>query len=396
VSAGGNRRLGVLGVLLVLAGALAVVVLGSRAPAGEPFDARSPAPGGYAALVDLLGARGVEVRRAEASDVVQRPLGEGDVVVVPAPGLTSRAERTLLRAGAAAGAVVVWGEPPDGAFALPIPVDARTLADTPADPERPGRCDAAGLGGLGPVDVAFSDRVAVPDGATSCFGDGRLARVVVEDVGDGRVVTLGSPYLLVNARLWPDKEGGGQPLDNAALGLRLMDGSLTGTGVPTRVTFVDAVPSPSAELGGPRNPVELLPWPIKLSVLVGFGAFVIYAWGRARRLGAPVRERVPVEVAGSELVVAVGDLLRRRSSPGPAAADLRAEVRRTLSTRLGLPPAAPVDSLVAVVSARTGRPPEEVAELLADRPVASTADLVGLAHRLDSLRQEVLDGRPVG
>jgi hypothetical protein len=128
-----------------------------------------------------------------------------------------------------------------------------------------------------------------------------------------------------------------------------------------------------------------------LAMLQLVAAFGIYVWWRARRLGRPVTERVPVEIAGSELVVAVGDLLRRKGNPTRAARSLRAEARRALGTRLGVPPTASIEALSVVVAARSGREVEQVYAALADAPVADSDALVRLARTLDALRQEVLD-----
>ena len=97
-----------------------------------------------------------------------------------------------------------------------------------------------------------------------------------------------------------------------------------------------------------------------------------------------------MEIAGSELVVAVGDLLRRKGSPDRAAAALRRDTREVLAARLGATGASD-EVLVRNVAARTGRPVAEVgAALVGTAPVDSTSSLVQLARTLDSIRTEVL------
>ena len=59
-------------------------------------------------------------------------------------------------------------------------------------------------------------------------------------------------------------------------------------------------------------------------------AALLLALWRARRLGRPVAEPVPVELAGSELTAAVGDLMARGHRREAAAAGLRDGVRRAL------------------------------------------------------------------
>ena len=55
-------------------------------------------------------------------------------------------------------------------------------------------------------------------------------------------------------------------------------------------------------------------------------AFVVFALWRGRRLGRPVAEVQPVEIAGSELVVAVGNLLQKAGRPEIAAERLRSDL----------------------------------------------------------------------
>ncbi|MFZ4519189.1 MAG: DUF4350 domain-containing protein [Microthrixaceae bacterium] len=398
---GGGRGAGiVVGTVVLVLVAVAVVVLPSLDADPLPYGIDSTSPSGYGALAGVLRAQGASVRSDRAAAIARRPGAPGDVVVVPVPGLANAAELRDLRAAAAAGSVVVFGsEPPEpgaaaeegdrSALAGAIGPDDRVLADTPADPVRPGTCDIAELAGLGEIDAAF----AVPldaAGRPSCYGDGSTTLVTRETVGSGAVVTLGGPDLLVNARLWPAKEDGGRPLDNAALAVRLMGPPPGGAAAARSITFVDAIASPDAVQDGRRGVLSLLPLGVRLALAMAVGAFVLYAWSRARRLGAPVAERLPVEIAGAELVVAVGDLLRRGGSPDRAAAVLRDDVRRQLASRLGLGAGADPAVLAAAVANRTGRPPEEVVALLLDSPAGGPDDVVRLAGSLDRLRQEVL------
>ena len=187
--------------------------------------------------------------------------------------------------------------------------------------------------------------------------------------------------MFVNARLQPDKENGGQPLANAALAVALLAEA-------DRVVFVDPVPSAGVTPDGTQDPLSLLPLPVRLALAQLAVAVLIYLWWRARRLGRPPVEELPVEVAGSELVVAIGDLLRRRGSAQRSAAALRTETRRVLAARLGAG-----GDLARVVAERTGRDPAEVAAALDGTgapPVTSDAQLVALARTLETIRQEAL------
>ena len=57
---------------------------------------------------------------------------------------------------------------------------------------------------------------------------------------------------------------------------------------------------------------------------------MVFALWRARRLGRPVAEVQPVEIAGSELVVAVGNLLQKSGRPETAAERLRSDLHHDL------------------------------------------------------------------
>lgn len=392
-----------LGALLLVVAVLVVVIAGSRHSDEVAFGVGSPAPDGYKALSILLRERGAQVRSSSPASLLDPGSSPGDVVVVADPDLLTAPEHRALLDRAQAGALVVLGAPrrsdkidePDdpsaGGFGF---VPARVLADTPARPAAQGSCDIDRLDGLRSIDTAFAEPVepaAMGSEARRCYGDIQGAFVVEARHGAGSVITLGSPYLWANARLQPSKEDGGEPLDNAAMALRLLGPTAAGAAPGVRIAFVDAVPTAGVAPNGSRSPLDLMPTGVKLALAQLIAAFVLYAWWRARRLGPVVTEKMPVEIAGSELIVAVGDLLRRKGTPQRAADVLRADARRDLSRRLGVPIDATPSALVAVVSARSGLEADHVLAVLADGPIDSPEALVRLANALSDIRQEVLD-----
>jgi hypothetical protein len=131
---------------------------------------------------------------------------------------------------------------------------------------------------------------------------------------------------------------------------------------------------------------------VRLGIFQLVLGFVVYLFVRGRRLGKPVLEPQPVQIAGSELVSAVGNLLQQTKSPDRAAAVLRADVRRRLSERLGLPADAGPDVIAASVEARAGIEQALSFPLLADGPCPSETALLDLASGLDDLRRQVLGG----
>lgn len=415
-TAGGGRGTWA-GIALAALAVVVVVVLMTRSRTLTPFMIDSTAPEGYRAIATLWEDEGARVEAIGAASLVDSDGTDGvedatdRVIVVPVPGYASDAELRSMRDLAEAGATVVLGEPwplggedddqlgeleeylvesysPDFAG-----YDARVLADTPAMPQDPGRCDIPGLEDLGPLDVAFAWSFPAADGDLVCYGDPddgftvdeHVAVFSVRSTGQGRIVTMASPYLWVNARLQPAKEDGGTPLANAATSL-----VLTGAGPGVRIDVVDPLPSPDASFDGTKGPLELMPISVKLALAQLIVVVLLFLWWRSVRLGRVVPEPLPVEIAGSELVVAVGDLLRRKGSPERAASTLRGEARAVLAARLGAVGANDA-TLVATIAARSGRSESEVAAaVLDDTAVTSSAELVQLARTLDSIRTEVL------
>ncbi len=399
-SRGGSRAGVWLGVGALVLALVLLAVLAGRTPTGDPFDVRSAAPDGYRAIATLLRDRGATVREVPLAELdPSDELPDGDVVYVPLASELTPVDLEHLRERTSGGATLVLGEPPatdDGSFADPdvffgsMWVDARALADEPALEEGPGRCTIAELRDLGPIDVAFAGTVPVAPEARHCYGDDTSAAFQVRTNGLGREIVLSSPYLWVNARLQPAKESGGEPLDNAVTALRLLGPAPDGAAPGTRIVIVRSVGA-TGLTSGSQDPISLLPVPVKLMLLQLLGAFLIYLWWRSRRLGRPVVEQVPVEIEGSELVAAVGDLLRRKGNAARAADTLRAETRRELGMRLGVPPTAPLGALVELVATRSGRDAAEVRAALDTDPVPDATHLVRLARTLHGLRQEVLD-----
>jgi hypothetical protein len=171
--------------------------------------------------------------------------------------------------------------------------------------------------------------------------------------------------------------------DNAVLAVALA--------VPRRGTKVAILELPRGE-SPPTGVMDVLGTGVKLGLLQLIVAFVIYAFFRGRRLGRPVHEPLPVQLAGSELVTAVGGLLQQAKSPDRAAALLRSAFRRQVTERLGLPPGVSPTVMAETVAARTGVDVQRVIFAVTDLPVGDEAGLVALAQSIDSLREELFHG----
>ena len=135
---------------------------------------------------------------------------------------------------------------------------------------------------------------------------------------------------------------------------------------------------------GERTLADLVPdriWWAMAQLVVAFA--VLIAW-RARRFGGPVAEPQSVELPGSLLVRARGDLYRRTRSHRRAAQQLQADADRRLRRVVGLPLGGPLP--VLEVAARLGVPAPEVERLLIQPADPQDADaVVALAAQLDEL-----------
>ena len=308
------RRPAATWVVVIALGVLAVLVLVVTPTEGAPpFDPGSSQPDGYRAVALLLQETGAEVRSGsigqsggDAESFIPGATS-GDAFVVPVAEYLDDRTRMMLREAASSGSTVVLS----GVEGFSM-IDGASLTRTPARPVARGSCDIGELASLEAVDDIGGMRLRRPAGSRGCFGDATESLVTSSAVGDGTLVELASPYLWANARLQPDKEDGGRALDNGPMATALLGGAAT-------VTFLAVEPPEGFLADGTRSPLELLPLPVELALLQAAGAFLVFLLWRSRRLGRPVSEEVPVEIAGSELVEAVGGLLRRRGSPAGAA-----------------------------------------------------------------------------
>jgi hypothetical protein len=348
---------------VAMAAIAVALIAGPPRREGPPLDPRSDTPLGTSALVALLERFDADVELS-----VGLPSPGDDVALV----LRDRLDVEQAEAVAAwveQGGTLVVTDP--GSRFAPAAEPAGLLPD--GDPLRPGTCTVGALAGIGDVDGGAPLAYDVPAGADSCYGDEDSAFVVLGQHGAGEVVAVGGAAFVTNERL--------DEADNAVLALALL--------APERGMRVRFVDPPLPVGGGDESLADLVPGGVKRALVQLAVAFVLYALWRAVRLGRPVPEPQPVQIAGSELVAATGRLLARTRDPQAAADGLREDRRRRLRTRLGVSPAADLDALVAVTAARTGLAPEAVAAAIDDRPITTDDALVSLTRVVAALDQEV-------
>ena len=364
-----------MGPLVLLAGLLVVAVLTRPTEPGTlPLDPDSTDAIGTKALTLILQEVGAEVEVLGAAPTQDQDYDTMLVLVDNLDGLTADAVTRHARSG---GVLVVA----DGGGALtPELRVGRPGGIGIGDLTMQRGCDIRALEEAEEVDAGADPLFRVPDGATGCYRQGRLAWLVVQDEGVGTVVATGSPRWLTNREI--------RAADNAQLAVALL-----APRPGTRVGILRPEFAPPAGGSGSTEQetlASLVPQSVRIAVaqlLLAFGLVVLW---RARRLGKPVREPQPVRLPGSDLVVAVGHLLHRTGSSGRAAELLRSELRAVLSRRFGSATGADPGGLAQAVAAHTGGQPSDVLDILDGPDVTSDEALVSLARRTESLRLAVL------
>ncbi len=367
--AGGARsgRRVLLWLLIPAALIVGVLALGAPNAEGRRYDPSSNGETGTKALVLLLQGLGAQV------DVVDALPGDDVDVLLALPGQIPDDQVPALRQWVRRGHTLVVTD---------------TYTDISAGPGRRAavfglsenlldrkECTISALPGAEQIRVDDGSLLAdVPDGAEQCFTFQGDAMVVNQAVGDGQVVTLGTGSLFLNRNIGE--------ADNAVVAADLL--------APRPGTRLAVLWDTTAGRFERRSLLSLLGPGIRLAGLQLGLAFLVYVFVRGRRLGRPIAEPQPVLIAGSELVNAVGNLMQQTREPARAAAILRAELRRALADRLGLPPGAPPELIADTAASRAGADPERVRAALTDYPVGSEQELLAVAVLVDAVREEVL------
>lgn len=375
-ASGGRRAL--VWFAIAVATLVGVAVVGTPNEEGLPYSPSSNGELGTKGLKLLLERMGAEV-----VVTTDQPPADADIALV-LPYQVPEDREPALREWAAAGHTLVVADERSGL--APNRGRAAALAGFDELVVERDRCTIGVLEGVESLEIDGGYRFEVAEGANGCFWmPGGGAFVVEQPVwpeGDdesapgGQIVSLGSPTLLVNEHLDHD--------DNAALAVALL--------APRPGIRVAILEEPLGSADEPRDMTELMSTGFKLAVLQGLLAFAVYAVFRGRRVGRPVLEPQPVLIGGSELVSAVGQLLAQTRSPGRAAAILRADLRRALCDRLGLPQGASPELVADTAVSRSGADPDRVRAAVTDHPVSSEAELLAVAGLVDEVRQEVLHG----
>jgi hypothetical protein len=411
--------------------AVVLVVIGSivaysvQQPDQSDADYLSPAstaPIGGARLAQLVRQRGVTVERVtKTSDALVSAYRGEATLLIPAPALVHPYYLRMLKL-MPEGTRIVLVAPTDRTLTLghlPITVvDQRWAAATdepgcglpaaqaagraaarrelfsPPDPDQASelyRCYSGGLVGLswhattltvvGASDIFRNDRIGEHGNAT-------LAAGLVS--GTRRLVWLDLHRLEPRPGLNP----GGAP-DNAPPSLGTAgspDPDFPIPGTPDAGQEPDndgAGGGGSGNGGGGPTLWSAFPPAAWAALVLLLLAGLLLAVARARRLGAPVPEPLPVTVPAAETVLGRGRLYARAKARGPALVTLQVAARERLARLLDLPAGAPREDIVAAVAAQTGWAPEDVESALYAPPPEDDEHLVAAATNLDTLLRSI-------
>ncbi|SCL19805.1 hypothetical protein GA0070624_1843 [Micromonospora rhizosphaerae] len=322
------------------------------------------------------------------------PLGSRLVLVDPSrrvlEGLGAPLVPTSRRWATRAIAPDADGQPctlPEALGAGTAAADRQRYAGPPGRAVVPDRCYSGGL-----FRVSWRTEVVVI-GASDPFRNDRI-----DELGNRALATglLGGPRPLVWLDLdgpapapsfgtGPDGEPGWSPTPGGST--RGENGGRPGRdGTPSRGS------DGQDEAGGrsPQNPLwTAFPvWFWALLAQLALAGLLVVLW-RARRLGPPVLEPLPVTVRSAETVLGRARLYRRAGARGPAAATLRAAALDRLLPRLNLPPTTPPTEVAARVAARAGIGSDQAEQLLYGDEPATDQELLELARALDRVARTV-------
>jgi hypothetical protein len=368
---GRNRALLWAAVLL----GVAVLVVAVRRPSGEgtPLDPNGTGSLGAKALVLLLREGGADVR------VSARPPDADRRTAIVLQDTFDRARTDAITEWVKGGGTLVVADPGSSlTLARPYfsPINGAAAVDEVRGPCPP----IPALRAIQAVRTRGSlvyDRKGRDPAAIACFAREDGDWLVATPLGQGTVVAVGGAGPFVNENLDED--------DAAGLAMALLAPE---RGTPTQVVS-DLAPD-AADIGveaGGEGPGRLsaLPGAARIAGIQLLVAFLGLALWRGRRLGRPVVEDAPVEIPGSELVVAVGDLYQKGRHRRRAAEALGGQVRRAVADRLGLPRSADARTVAEVASSRTGIPVEAVHAVVAPPDLADDDALVAFARSADEL-----------
>ncbi|WP_152192677.1 DUF4350 domain-containing protein [Georgenia satyanarayanai] len=350
--------------------AVVAVVVGRGSTSAVPLAPDNPEPAGAQAAATILREQGVRIRTVSTTDDAVRVAGPGTTLLVT---VTGRLDDDQLAAVRDTGADLVLGQPTFLPDLEPL-TDRVEPSPAGSDEPVPAACADPDATAAGTLSRSVGGVVPLSEDVELCFptADGAGALATWEQ--DGRDVALLADTTLMSNEHLADA-------GNAALVLRLLGAN------EELVWYLPTIGDTVGDDDG--STAALVPPTVRaLGVQLLVLAVVVVLWG-GRRLGRVVTEPMPVVVRSAETTLGRGRLYRRARDHAHAAAGLRAGCATRMATRLGVPPSARAEVLVAAVARATGREEAAVGTLLYGPPPTSDAELTGLTRELDTLESEV-------
>ena len=328
--------------------ALNLLLAGLRAisggtPGGPTSSSYATGPDGDAAYASLLLKAGHHVVRLRISPA-DAALRSTDTAVILDPPSVERSDADALDAFVLDGGRLVgagsWTKAP-----LPTP----TLGDngsTRSEPFAP----IAELAGVRSVESAGGSRWADVGRALPSLGDDAGPLLAVASEGAGRVLLLSDSSPLQNRLL--------DQADNARFALGLAGSA------ERRVVFFETYHG-----YGRGSGLGAIPSRWRTALLLEAAAVLTFMLARARRLGPPEAESRALAPPRVEYVRSLAATLRRTRDRRAALDPLRAELRRRILVRTGLPGDAD-DAALRSAAPRLGLAPEDLDAALGDDELA--------------------------
>lgn len=365
------RALVGLGLAIVVVGVLALSASFSNRTSGGALDLDAASPDGSRALGVLLARRVAVDEVTEPREALDVARGGDVTVLVTTP--YQLAEQTLRDLAALPPSVRVVLVEPDRFILDELDLGVSTDYRYADDEAVPPGCALPEAVSAGDAEAAGARYEGPEEGVVACYDRGLL---VLDRPGRAEFVLLSSAAPLTNDRL--DDAG------NAALALGLL------TAHP-RTLWLDPT-SPEAAVASERSSLTdiLPPWVLPATLLLAAAGVLAALW-RARRLGPPVVEPLPVIVRSAETVEGRSRLYRRARARPAAHEALRAAALARILPTLGLGPTPAPRPLVEAVSDRSGRSLAEVHALLYGPAPVDDRGLVEVASALDALVADALD-----
>jgi hypothetical protein len=241
-----------------------------------------------------------------------------------------------------------------------------------------GECSIGALQSLRGVFVPDGLLFPVAPGEPRCFGDGGHAFVVGRPLGDGLVVGFGDNDVLTNRYV--------RYADNSGLATALL---APRPGAQVRILIGADVAKTAQDIGsGEQRLVDLVRPGVWMALVQLALAFVVFAFARGVRTGRPVNEARAVPLAGSEFVVASGNLMQRAQHAERAAWVVRGRLYRDLCQLVRRSAGTPIADLDLAVALHLGSPPGETTAIF-QAVVTDKQELLALTRRMYRLRQQI-------